>query len=147
MKQLNSDLIGGLIVTGLAVFFHLLRDEFTRLAAMFPDAVIPVVGALGIAILVKAFVKPQYISSEVFRTNHIMVLTVLLGFAWVLSMKRIGFAVSGFFAITFLLLVFSGKFTLRNALRCSALAAMEIGLVYLVFGWLLNVSFPSGILF
>ena len=144
MKRLNSDIIGGIIVICVALFFQISKEEFTKLASIFPNAVIPVLGVLGAAIIIKGFVRPHYISPEVFRTNHIMILTVLSGFAWVFLMTRIGFILSGFSVMTFLLLVFCRSFTLRNILFCGMLAAVEIGLVYLVFGKLLNVSFPTG---
>lgn len=146
VKKLNSDIIGGVITICVALFFQISREEFTRLASIFPNAVIPTVGALGVAILIKGLVKPHYISPEVFRTNHIMIFTVLSGFAWVFLMTRIGFVLSGFLIMTCLLLIFSRSFTPRNIFFCAILAAGEIGLVYLVFGKLLNVSFPTGAL-
>ncbi|MGC9490314.1 MAG: tripartite tricarboxylate transporter TctB family protein [Thermovirgaceae bacterium] len=146
MKRLNSDIIGGVIVICAALFFQISKEEFTRLAAMFPNAVIPAVGALGVAILIKGLVKPHFISPEVLRTNHIMIFTLLSGFAWVFLMTRIGFILSGFLIMTFLLLIFRRSFTFRNMFFCAMLAAVEIGLVYLVFGKLLNVSFPTGAL-
>jgi hypothetical protein len=75
-----------------------------------------------------------------------MIFTVLSGFAWVFLMTRIGFVLSGFLIMTCLLLIFSRSFTPRNIFFCAILAAGEISLVYLVFGKLLNVSFPTGAL-
>lgn len=56
----NSDLYGGLIMLAFAGMFWFQVGDFTRFGLMFPKVVIAILAILGIVMIIKSRINPQY---------------------------------------------------------------------------------------
>ena len=146
-NKLNTDLIGGLIILGMAAFFQFLMDpDFSHLAAYFPQRIIICMAVLGVALLVKSYVQPTYMDSFMSKLNAPVVFTIIVGLAWVLLLEWIGFIISSLAAIFIILyrLEPKAKRTPARAAKLAAIAVVEVGVIYVVFVRLLYVTMPTG---
>jgi len=149
-KKQNTDLIGGIIVLAVAAFFQFYMDpDFTPLAAYFPKRLIACTAILGVALLIKAYVRPTYMDSFVSKLNAPVVFTIIVGLAWVLLLEWIGFILTSLLAIFAILyrLEPKAKRTPARVVKLAAIAAVEVAVIYVVFVRLLYVTMPEGRLF
>ena len=146
-KQLNTDLIGGIIMLAAAGFFQYQMDpDFGPLAAYFPERIIICLAILGGMLLIKSYVRPMYMDSFASKMNSTMLFTVVVGLAWVFLLEWVGFLLSSFAAIFFILyrLEPKAKRTPARVAKLAALALFEIAVIYVVFVKLLYVTMPIG---
>ena len=149
-KKHNTDLIGGILMLAVAAFFQFHMDpDFTPLASYFPERLIVCMAVLGVALLIKAHVRPMYMDSFVGKLNAPVVFTILVGLAWVFLLEWIGFVISSIAAIFIILYRFEPKArrTPARVAKLAAIAAGEVAVLYIVFVKLLYVSMPVGRLF
>ena len=146
-KKLNTDLIGGLITLAIAAFFHFQMDpDFSRLAAFFPQKIIVCLAIFGVALLIKAYVRPVYMDNFIYKLNAPVVFTIIVGLALVLLLKWLGFIVSSLLAIFIILyrLEPKAKRTPKRIAGMAAIAAVEVAVIYIVFVKWLYVIMPTG---
>ena len=149
-KKHNTDRIGGILMLAVAAFFQFHMDpDFTPLAAYFPERLIVCIAILGVALLIKAHVRPMYMDSFVSKLNAPVVFTILVGLAWVFLLEWIGFVISSIAAIFIILYRFEPKAqrTPKRVAKLAAIAVGEVAVIYIVFVKLLYVTMPVGRLF
>ncbi|SBV99395.1 membrane hypothetical protein [uncultured delta proteobacterium] len=146
-KKLNTDLFGGFILLGMAAFFHFQMDpDFSPLAAYFPEHLIIGLVVLGVALLIKAYVRPVYMDSFVHKLNAPVVFTIIVALAWAVLMIWIGFIITSLAAIFLILWRLEPKAgrTPKRLAMFAAIAAIEVGVIHVVFVILLQVTMPVG---
>ena len=58
-RNINIDILGGLSILAIASFFYFqLGEDFSMFGLFFPEKMLPVLVAFGIAILAKGFIRP-----------------------------------------------------------------------------------------
>jgi len=147
LKKLNTDLIGGILMLAVTAFFQFHMDpDFTPLASYFPTRLIVCMAVLGAALLIKAYVRPMYMDSFIYKLNAPVVFTILVGLAWVFLLEWIGFVISSIAAIFVILYRFEpkAKRTPKHVAKMAAIAAIEVAVMYIVFVKLLYVTMPAG---
>lgn len=145
---MNTDAIGGILGMAITVLFWYGRGRWTALSAMFPNAVLYVLGALALALIVKSFVRPQIQPVFVEGNKIRIVLTAAALVAWAWSMYTLGFFLSSlvFFVLITLVVASAGRpITVRNVGLWSVIAAAELAVLYYVFANLLAVQLPLGV--
>lgn len=147
---INTDLWGAAIMFLFAGGFYSQMDpDFTHFAAYFPNRLIPCLAILGLALLIKGFVRPTRLPAFYHSMNSTFLFTVAVGLVWVFTLDWLGFALTSFVAIFALLFRFQPperrSFTQLSSL--ALLAAVEVGVVYFLFTGFLQVSLPEGRLF
>ena len=146
-QKTNTDLAGGIITLAIAAFFHFNMDpDFAPLTAYFPRKIIICLAIMGVALLVKAYVRPLYMDSIVSKFNAPVIFTIIVGLAWVLLLQWIGFIISSLAAIFIILYRLEPKAqrTPKRIAKLAAIAAFEVALIYAVFVKFLYVSMPTG---
>jgi len=146
-KKLNTDLVGGIIVLALAAFFQFNMDpDFSALAAYFPKRIIACLGILGVALLVKARLRPVYMDSFISKMNATVIFTIIVGLAWVFLLEWIGFIIASLAAIFIILyrLEPKAKRTPVRVAKLAAIAALEVVVIYVVFVRMQYVTMPAG---
>ncbi len=146
-KKLNTDLVGGIIMLGMAALFQSQMDpDFSPLAAYFPAHLIWCLGILGVALLVKAYVRPMYMDSFIDKLNAPVVFTIIVALAWAFLMVWIGFIITSLAAIFLILyrLEPKAKRTPKRLVRFAIIAAIEVAVIHVVFVTLLQVTMPVG---
>ncbi|CAK7004891.1 MAG: hypothetical protein DELT_00192 [Desulfovibrio sp.] len=148
-KLMNTDLWGaGIMFFFAAGFYSQMDPDFTHYAAFFPNHLIPILAILGVALLIKGFVKPTYLPAFYADFNPTFVFTMIVGLIWALLLDWTGFAITSFVAIVVLLVRFNLP-ALKNPKQFAkilAIAALEVAVIYVVFTQL-QVSLPEGRLF
>ena len=146
-KKHNTDLIGGILMLAVAAFFQFHMDpDFTPLASYFPERLIVCMTVLGLALLIKAHVRPMYMDRFIYKLNAPVVFTILVGLAWVFLLEWIGFVISSIAAIFIILYRFEprAKRTPARVAKMAAIAVGEVAVIYIVFVKLLYVTMPTG---
>ena len=147
--KLNIDIIGGVSVLLIAAFFFFqLGDDFSMFALFFPEKIIPFLIALGIAILIKGFVKPTKLNKPIFQINKTMVAAMVVGIVWVLLLQPVGFVITSFVSVFGLQVLYMPREE-RSFKSIFINAAGSICVVLLfnhVFVQYFGVTLPSGIL-
>jgi hypothetical protein len=145
---MNTDAIGGVLGLAITILFWYGRGRWSHLSAMFPNAVLIVLGALSLALIVKSFVRPQIQPVFVEGSKLRIVLTAVTLFAWAFSMRFLGFYLSSliFFVIMTIYIAAAGRpINVRNIGLWTAIAAVELAVLHYVFANLLAVQLPMGI--
>lgn len=147
LKKLNTDLVGGIILIAMAALFFTQKDpDMSDMAAYFPEHLIVCLIIFGVALLIKAYVKPTYMDSFIYKLNAPVVFTIVVALAWAFGMVWIGFVPTSLAAIFLILwrLEPKAKRTPKRLLRFAAIAAIEVALIHLIFVELLMVTMPTG---
>jgi hypothetical protein len=146
--SLNTDAISGILGLATTILFWYGRGRWSHLSAMFPNAVLYVMGALSLALIIKSIVRPQIQPVFVEGSKARIVLTAATLLAWAFSMPFLGFYLSSliFFVIMTIYIAAVGRpITLRNASIWIAIAAVELAVLHFVFTQLLAVQLPMGV--
>jgi hypothetical protein len=146
--NLNTDGISGFLGLATTVLFWYGRGRWSHLSAMFPNAVLYVMGALSLALIVKSFVRPQVQPVFVEGNKGRIVLTVATLLAWAFTMPFLGFYLSSliFFVVMTIYIAAAGRpITPRSAGIWIAIAAVELAVLHYVFTRLLAVQLPMGV--
>lgn len=148
-RKLNIDILGGLSILAITAFFFLqLGEDFSMFALFFPEKMLPILGLLGLIILVKGLVRPVKIDKPVFQINKNMLAAMMTGILWVLLLQPVGFIITSFVSV-FTLQVFYMPKEIRSFKKIAINAAGSLCIVlffYHVFVQYLGVTLPSGVL-
>jgi hypothetical protein len=145
--MLNSDLYGGLIMLTFAGMFWLQMGDFTKFGLMFPRVIIALLAFLGVVMIVKAKVKPQYVKSFLKDINKYMAATMIWSLVWVLSATYVGFFVASVVSMWAIQWSLSSERNLRISAISLAVAIGSVFVIYYVFTKYLYIFFPEGFLF
>lgn len=148
-RQLNIDILGGLSVLAIVAFFFFQLDEdFTMFGLFFPERVMPILTILGVAIIVKGFVRPSRPKKPVFQINRTMLVSMLAGLGWVLLLVPLGFVLTSFVCVCGLLVLY----TPREERTAKGVLINAVGSFVIVYGFyyafvqFLGVTLPKGVL-
>ena len=145
--MLNSDLYGGLIMLAFAGMFWLQMGDFTKFGLMFPKVIIALLAFLGVVMIVKAKVKPQYVKSFLKDINKYMAATMIWSLVWVLSATYVRFFVASVVSMWAIQWSLSSERNLRISAISLAVAIGSVFVIYYVFTKYLYIFFPEGFLF
>jgi putative tricarboxylic transport membrane protein len=145
---MNTDLLGGAVGLVLTVGFWYGRGHWSPLSAMFPNAVLVALGVLSVALLIKAFVRPEFrpIFAEGNRTRIAVTVVALLAWAWIIPM--LGFYLASlvvFTALTIYIASSSRRVTVKNVGIWVVIVAAELAALHVIFAQVLGVPLPAGI--
>jgi len=145
--MLNSDLYGGLIMLAFAGMFWLQMGDFTKFGLMFPRVIIALLAFLGVVMIVKAKVKPQYMKRFFKDINKYMAATMIWSLIWVLSASYVGFFVASVVSMWAIQWMLSSERNLKISAISLAVAIGSVFVIYYVFTKYLYIFFPEGFLF
>lgn len=145
--MLNSDLYGGLIMLAFAGMFWLQMGDFTKFGLMFPKVIIALLAFLGVVMIVKAKVKPQYMKPFLKDINKYMATTMIWSLLWVLSASYVGFFVASVVSMWAIQWFLSSERNLKISAISLAVAIGCVFVIYYVFTKYLYIFFPEGFLF
>ena len=145
--MLNSDLYGGLIMLTFAGMFWLQMGDFTKFGLMFPRVIIALLAFLGVVMIVKAKVKPQYVKSFLKDINKYMAATMIWSLVWVLSASYVGFFVASVVSMWAIQWFLSSERNFKISAISLAVAIGSVFVIYYVFTKYLYIFFPEGFLF
>lgn len=145
--SLNSDLYGGLVMLAFAGIFWLQMGDFTRFGLLFPKVIIAILGILGVVMIVKSKVKPQYTSNFLKDMNKYMVAVMVWSLIWVISIKYIGFFVASVASMWMIQWSLSSDRDLKSAVKFLAVSVGCVFVIYYTFTKYLYIFFPEGFLF
>ncbi len=144
----NTDFWGAAIMFFFALGFYSQMDpDFSHYAKFFPDNLIICLVILGVALLIKGFVAPTRLPSFLSQINANMVFTIAVGLVWVFTLEWVGFIITSFLGIFILLLRFAPRRTPAAIGKAALIAACEVGFLYCLFVYFLQVTLPEGRLF
>lgn len=144
-KQLNSDLIVGTFSLALAVLVYFSTRGLSRLGGVFVDYVVIALAVLAILVIIKGFIKPEYIvffESVMERNNVIVGVCILL--LYLIALPIIGFLPSSYaFYFCFNLYLADDRWTKKNILSSMLLTAVVVTALYFIFSEFLEVPLPQ----
>jgi len=144
-KQLNSDLIVGTFSLALAVLVYFSTRGLSRLGGVFVDYVVIALSVLAILVIIKGFIKPEYIvffESVMERNNVIVGVCILL--LYLIALPIIGFLPSSYaFYFCFNLYLADDRWTKKNILSSMLLTAVVVTAFYFIFSEFLEVPLPQ----
>lgn len=147
--KLNIDILGGLSVLAIAAFFFFfqLGDDFSMFALFFPERMLPALVLLGLAVIVKGFVRPTKLEKPVFRINGTMIAAVVTGLLWVILLEPVGFIITSFFSVSGLQILYMPRDQrcLKSVFVNLAGSLIIVLLFYYVFVQFLGVTLPAGV--
>lgn len=144
-KRLNSDLIvGGFsLALGALVFFS--TRELSKLGGVFVDYVVIALVALAVIVLIKGFIKPEYVQffdSVMERNNVLIGVGILL--LYLIALPIVGFLPASYtFYFCFNLYLADERFTTRNIVTSMLLTAVVVTAFYFIFNGFLEVPLPQ----
>ena len=147
--KLNIDILGGLSVLAIAAFFFFqLGDDFSMFALFFPERMLLALALLGLAVIVKGFVRPTKLEKPVFQINRTMLAAVVTGLLWVILLEPVGFIIMSFLSVAGLQILYMPREQrcLKSVLVNLAGSLIIVLLFYYVFVQFLGVTLPAGIL-
>jgi hypothetical protein len=143
-KRLNSDLIVGTFSLALGALVYFSTRELSRFGGIFVDYVVIALVALSAIVLVKGFIKPEYIiffDSVVERNNVLVGICILL--LYLIALPIIGFLPSSYtFYFCFNLYLADDRFTKKNILSSMLLTVVVVTAFYFIFHGFLEVPLP-----
>lgn len=148
-SKLNIDIIGGISVLAIAAFFFFqLGEDFSMFALFFPEKMLPILTMLGIAIIIKGFVRPTRLERPIFQINRTMVAAMVTGSLWVILLEPVGFIITSAVSIFFLQVLYmeKGKRTFRNVTINALGSLCTVVIFYYIFVQYLGVTLPEGLL-
>ncbi len=146
--KLNIDILGGLSLLAIAAFFFFqLGDDFSMFALFFPERMLPALVLLGLAVIVKGFVRPTKLEKPVFRINGTMIAAVVTGLLWVILLEPVGFIITSFFSVSGLQILYMPRDQrcLKSVFVNLAGSLIIVLLFYYVFVQFLGVTLPAGV--
>ena len=146
-KEYNTDLYGGIIMVVSSVFFWSRIGNFTQFGIIFPRSIIILLFIAGIGLLIKAKVKPIYSTLFTEDDKFKLVGIGIISLVWVLLLDKIGFAVTSFLALGLSITLLNDDNNSKEVIKHFIIAAIEVGIFFIVFSRFLNVPLPGGILF
>lgn len=148
-SKLNIDIIGGISVLAIAAFFFFqLGEDFSMFALFFPEKMLPILTMLGIAIIIKGFVRPTRLERPIFQINRTMVAAMVTGSLWVILLEPVGFIITSAVSIFFLQVLYmeKGMRTFRNVTINALGSLCTVVIFYYIFVQYLGVTLPEGLL-
>ncbi|MCJ7819218.1 MAG: tripartite tricarboxylate transporter TctB family protein [Syntrophales bacterium] len=147
-KNVNTDLIAGLVGLAITALFWFSLEEVSRLSIIFPKAMVGIMALVSVGLLAKGVVAPE--RGELFATGdqRRVVVTGITLFVWVVAISWLGFYVSSVAAIAFLayyLALARRRVSLLQFGGWVLIIAAEVAVFYLIFNRLLYVPLPEGI--
>jgi hypothetical protein len=144
-KQLNSDLIIGTISLALGGLVFFSTRELSDLGGVFVDYVVLALAVLAVLVILKGFIKPDYIhffESVVERNN--VVIGVLILVLYLIALPILGFLPSSYaFYFCFNLYLADDRFTTKNIISSLLLTAVVVTAFYFIFNGFLEVPLPQ----
>ena len=149
-REVNTNLISGLIGLVIVAVFWMRRGRLSDLSAMFPDTVLAILAVISLALIVMAFTKPEMRALFTEGDRPRMVVTAATILVWILAIPRLGFFVSSVLAFA-LLAWYLGRaqrrVTLPTSLLWLVISAAVVGVFFFVFTRYLHVRLPQGMFF
>ena len=143
-KQLNSDLIVGTFSLALAVLVYFSTRGLSRLGGVFVDYVVIALAVLAVLVIIKGFIKPEYIvffESVMERNNVIVGVCILL--LYLIALPIIGFLPASYaFYFCFNLYLADDRWTKKNIISSMLLTAVVVTAFYFIFSEFLEVPLP-----
>jgi hypothetical protein len=129
------------------MMFFFGRGQWSPLSAMFPNTVLVLMGVLSVAVLVKAFVRPErrLLFAEGSRARTVVTAVALLVWVWAISI--LGFYLASllvFTALTLYIAQASRKIRPLNVAFWLVIIAVELAVLNFIFSRLLFVRLPAG---
>jgi hypothetical protein len=149
-KNVNTDVVGGLIGLVITAIFWFSMKGIGRLSSMFPNALLVIMAAISVAIIVKGFIQPERKDLFAEGSRLRVVVTACTLFAWLFAISWIGFYVASVAAFSFLayyLALARRRVGLLTFVGWVLIIAGEVGILYLIFTRFLYVPLPQGIFF
>ncbi len=143
-KQLNSDLIVGTFSLALGVLVYFSTRELSKLGGVFVDYVVVALVVLAILVIVKGFIKPEYIQffESVMERNNVII-GVLILVLYLIALPIIGFLPSSYvFYFCFNLYLADERFSKKNIISSLLLTAVVVTAFYFIFNGFLEVPLP-----
>lgn len=148
-KEVNTDLISGLLGLILTGVFYFFTEDISFLSIVFPSYLTYILGAISVSLLIKAWVKParRPIFTDGNNVRVIVIGTTLL--VWWMAIRIIGFFTASvlvmMFVVCYLALV-QRRLTFKAVFLWALIVVGEVSLFYLIFTRILHVPLPQGLL-
>jgi len=139
----RTDIVAGAVLLAVTGVFWMQRDYTSRTSGNFPDMVLLVIAVLGIVIIVQGIRKGDKDRKPREVDPRMLGAACGLMLVWGTLMGLIGFTISGVIAfVVMALLIRRGRPTARALLTDSAIGAVVVVGVFLVFTRVLLVPLP-----
>jgi hypothetical protein len=145
----NSDRTAAILMFVIVLIFAFqFSDIPSSYSRIFPKAVAWALVVLSAILLIQSWVNPRVVEFAETRELKKVGLAILLLFGWMVCISFLGFYLSSVLFFTLLMILVEPSILKLNKLTTSIfIAAVEIGLFYLVFTRALNVPLPKGMIF
>ncbi|HHY08479.1 MAG TPA: tripartite tricarboxylate transporter TctB family protein [Corynebacteriales bacterium] len=145
----NADRIAAILMFVVVLIFAFqFSDIPSSYSRIFPKAVAWALVVLSAILLIRSWVNPRVVEFAETRELKKVGLAILLLFGWMVCISFLGFYLSSVLFFTLLMILVEPSILKPNTLTTSIfIAAVEIGLFYLVFTRALNVPLPKGMIF
>jgi hypothetical protein len=143
-KQLNSDLIVGTFSLALGLLVYFSTRELSKLGGVFVDYVVIALVVLAVLVIVKGFIKPEYIKffESVLERNNVIIGVFIL-ILYLIALPIIGFLSSSYaFYFCFNLYLADERFSKKNIISSLLLTAVVVTAFYFIFNGFLEVPLP-----
>lgn len=141
----NSEFIVGMLSLVLAATVYFSTRELSRLGGVFVDYVLVAIVVLSILVIIKGFIRPEYIKffdSAIERNNVIVGICILL--LYLITLPVVGFLPSSYtFYFCFNLYLADDRFTKKGILSSALLTAVVVTTFYFIFHGFLGVPLPT----
>lgn len=146
-RKINIDILGGLSILVISAFFYAqLGEDFSMFGLFFPERMLPILTAFGVAILAKGFIRPTVLAKPVFQINRTMVLAMAVGTLWVLLLEKAGFVATSAVSVFALQMAYTPRD--ERSVKCVLLNLVGAFAVVLFFDYVfvqfLGVTLPDG---
>lgn len=144
-KQLNSDLIVGAFGLAIGALVYFSTRELSQLGGVFVDYVLIAIVALSFLVIIKGFIKPEYIKffESVMERNNVLVGVCIL-VLYLIALPIVGFLPASYaFYFCFNIYLADDRFTKKNILSSVLLTAVVVTAFYFIFNAFLGVPLPQ----
>ncbi len=129
-----------------AFFYAQLGEDFSMFGLFFPERMLPLLTAFGVAILAKGFIRPTGLAKPVFQINRTMILAMAVGTLWVLLLEKAGFVATSAVSVFALQMAYTPRD--ERSVKCVLLNLVGSFAVVLFFDYvfvqILGVTLPDG---
>lgn len=148
-KEVNTDLISGLIGLILTGVFYFFTEDISFLSIVFPSYLTYILGVISLSLLIKAWVKParRPIFTDGNNVRVIVIGATLL--VWWMAIRIIGFFTASVLVMMFIvcyLALVQRRLTVKAVFLWALIVVGEVSLFYLIFTRVLHVPLPKGFL-
>jgi amino acid permease len=144
-KQLNSDLIVGAFGLLLGALVYFSTRDLSKLGGVFVDYVVIALVVLSILVIIKGFIKPEYIKffdSAIERNNVMVGICILL--LYLITLPIVGFLPSSYvFYFCFNMYLADDRFSKKSILTSIFLTLVVVTAFYFIFNAFLGVPLPT----